>query len=95
MVSYRAAVVSAGGSITGVVGEDIAVLPDMHPSRSGQAWDARAVVAEVGGPLAHMALVAREMNKTMMVMSDACTLLRPGTRVTLIPARCEIQVHDD
>jgi phosphohistidine swiveling domain-containing protein len=92
---YRAAVVSAGGTVTGVIGEDIAVLPDMHPTRSGQAWDARAVVAEVGGPLAHMAVVAREMNKTMMVLPDACELLHPGMRVTLVPARCEILTEED
>ncbi len=93
MTSFRAAVVSARGGVTGIVGEDIVVLPNMHPSYATQVMGARGVVSEVGGQLAHLAVVARELGKTMMVLPDACTLLQPGMCVTLNPARCEIRIE--
>jgi phosphohistidine swiveling domain-containing protein len=92
---YRAAVVAAHGDVSGIVGEDIAVLPDMRPTREPEIANARGVVSEVGGPLAHLAIVCREHGKTMMVLPNACALLRPGMRVTLVPARCEILTDDD
>lgn len=93
MFRYRAAVVASHGSITGIVGEDIAVLPDMSPKRQLEFMAARAAVAEVGGQLAHLAVVSRELGRTLMVLPGACTKLPPGTRVTLNPARCEILVE--
>jgi phosphohistidine swiveling domain-containing protein len=92
---FRAAVVSAHGDVTGVVGEDIVVIPNMDPEHTVAVLRARGVVAEVGGRLAHIAIVCREDRKTMMVLPDACSLLTPGMRVTLVPARCEIVVQED
>ena len=92
-ITYAAAVVSRGATITGVVGEDIVVIPNMHPSYYTQVMDARAAIAEVGGQLAHLAVVCRESRRTMMVLPDACELLTPGMRVTLDPSRCEIRVE--
>jgi phosphohistidine swiveling domain-containing protein len=90
---YRAAVASIGrGLVTGVVGQDIIVLPNMHPSHFEAVVAARGVVAEVGGQMAHLAVVSRELGKTLMVLPDACSLLQPGVRVQLDPARCEIRV---
>ena len=89
MSRHRAAVVAGRGCVTGVVGDDIVVLPNMHPSHAMAVMQARGVVAEVGGALAHLAVVCREM-----VLPDACTTLTPGMRVTLDPARCEILVLD-
>lgn len=94
MSRHRAAVVAGRGCVTGVVGDDIVVLPNMHPSHAMAVMQARGVVAEVGGALAHLAVVCREMGTTMMVLPDACTTLTPGMRVTLDPARCEILVLD-
>ena len=83
------------GEVSGIVGEDIAVLPDMHPTREGEVTAAKGAVAEVGGQLAHLATVSREAGKPLMVLPDACRLLTPGMHVTLNPGRCEIVVHND
>jgi phosphohistidine swiveling domain-containing protein len=91
--SYRAAVVSSGGRVTGIVGEDILVLPNMDPRHLPEVLKAEGVVAEVGGALAHLAIVCRERGKTMMVMPNARAVLAPGMHVTLLPARCEIRIE--
>lgn len=93
MTSYRAAVVSGHGSVIGIVGDSIVVIPDMSPTRVGEVINARGVVSEVGGALAHLAIVCREQGKTMMVMPDACSVLTAGMRVTLNPACCEIRIE--
>ncbi len=93
MIRHRAAILADHGSITGIVGRDIIVLPDMNPSREVEVLQAKATVSEVGGMLAHLAIVSREARKTMMVMPDACTLLLPGTKITMNPSRCEILIH--
>lgn len=89
---YRAGVVADGGVVTGVVGADVAVLPDMSPKRTLDFLASQAAVAEVGGQLAHLAIVGREQRKTLMVLPDACSLLKPGMVVTLDPSRCEVRV---
>lgn len=95
MASRRAAVLSMGrGKVTGIVGEDIIVIPDMHPSREPDVRAARGIVTEVGGQLCHLAVVSREAGKTVMLMPDACDVLTPGMRVALIPGRCEIVIDD-
>ena len=91
MNRVRAAVVSYGPSVTGVVGVDIAVLPDMHPRHTVEVLAAKAAVAEVGGQLAHIAVISREGNRPLMVLPNACTLLQAGMAVTIDPARCEIR----
>lgn len=90
MLRFRAAVCSSGGPVTGVVGEDILVLPNMSPRYALDFAAAKGAIAEVGGALAHLAIVAREEGKTMMVLPNACTLLPAGSLVTLNPSRCEI-----
>jgi phosphohistidine swiveling domain-containing protein len=92
--SHRAAVVSSGGRVTGIVGDDIVVLPNMNVQHLGAVMLAEGVVAEVGGMLAHLAIVCRERGKTMMVMPGACSVLKPGMHITLLPARCEIRIED-
>jgi phosphohistidine swiveling domain-containing protein len=95
VVRYRAAVASAGnGPVSGVVGEDIVVLPDMNSRHVDTIMQARGVVAEVGGPLAHLAIVSRELGCVLMVMPDAGVVLRPGMRVLLNPKGCEILIVD-
>lgn len=93
MRRLRAAVASAGGgSVAGVIGEDIVVLPDMEAAHVDAVMQARGAVAETGGPMLHLAIVSREIGYTLMVLPDAGTKLRPGMRVVLNPKRCEILV---
>ena len=94
MAKYRAAVVSAHGTVTGVVGEDIGVFPSMSPKYHLDFLACRAAVAEVGGELAHLAIVSRETGRTLMILRGACKMLRPGMRVTLDPSRCEIRTEE-
>jgi phosphoenolpyruvate synthase/pyruvate phosphate dikinase len=92
--SYRAMVLSPGrGKVTGVIGKDIIVIPDMHPSRLGVVLSASAVVTEVGGQLCHLAVVSREEGKLVMLLPDAQAVLRDGMRVCLVPHRCEIAIE--
>jgi len=78
----RAAVASPGsGPTSGVVGEDILVLPDMAASH---------VDRETGGPMLHLAIVSRSIGKVIMVMPDAMSTLLPGMLVVLNPKLCQI-----
>lgn len=89
---FRAMVVVDGGhEVTGVVGKDILVLPDMRPDHVEAMLASRAVIAEVGGAGAHLAQLAAEHNKTVMIVKDATSRYLPGTTLTLIPAEGRIE----
>ena len=92
--TIRAAVSTSGGIVSGVVGDSIVVLPNMAAEHHVAFMQARGCVAEVGGRLAHLAIVGRELQRTMMVLPGACKILLPGMKVTLDPARCEIRIEE-
>lgn len=87
---YRCAVATSGnGSVSGVVGHSIIVLPNMAPEHAVKLLDAkvRGVVAEVGGMLCHFAIVARERKIPVLILANACKLLVEGDNVELHPER--------
>lgn len=86
---------SSAGRVTGIVGEDIIVLPDMGTDHLDVVMRADGVVAEAGGELAHLVIVCKGLGKTVMIMPGACSILYPGLCVTLLPERCEIRVDFD
>lgn len=89
---HEAAVVVSAGEVTGVVGVDVAVLPDSLGSRVGELGECKAIIVEKGGPLAHLIIVAKGRELTVMLHPDACSLFKPGTTVTLNPAAGRITV---
>lgn len=63
---FRCAVIVGGEAVYGVVGRDVAVVPDLHPDRIDEIVRCKAVVTEAGGAVAHLANVARERSIPML-----------------------------
>lgn len=78
---YSATVLAPGEDVTGFVGMDVIVLPNMSPDHSDRVIAAKAVITERGGALVHLAIVAREAGVPMVLVQNAMTLFRPGTMV--------------
>ena len=87
-----AAVIIDGGECTGVVGVDIAVLQDSNADRVGEIDGCKGVIVERGGPLAHLVIVSRERDLTVMRCADACNRFPKGTTVCLNPSTGRITV---
>jgi phosphohistidine swiveling domain-containing protein len=90
--NFDATVLVEGRDVTGIIGQEIAVLPDLDPSRIEQLTVARAVITETGGALAHLAQVALERNIPMVRVADACKRYLPGMRVTIRPGSGEVEI---
>ena len=93
--TVRATVIVKAGKVSGVVGEDIAVLPDLSPLRVPEIERAKAVISETGGPASHLAIVARGQDLTVMRVANATDIFEPGMRVTLDPKNGTITIDDD
>lgn len=91
---HKAAVVVDTGERTGVVGEDILVLPDSHPDRVHELEGVSGVVVEKGGKLAHFAIVTQGRGITVLRHAEACTLFQAGDRITLNPKTGRIIQED-
>ncbi len=92
---YEAGVIVDGGGATGIVGKEILVLSDLGPEHASAALRATAIVTELGGQLAHLALVGRERGQTIMLVPDARTRYPEGAHLTLDPAEGKIHHHFD
>ena len=83
------------GPVTGVVGEDVLVLEDMHPDNVALLAGRRALLVERGGAAAHLAQVAREMGTlTVMLVPGAVTRFPRGTLVVIDPEMCTVEPGD-
>jgi hypothetical protein len=90
---YDVVVLSDGGAVTGVVGQDIAVLPDLSVDYKDAALTSRAIIAERGGALAHLAIVGMERGLT--VVRDPGALIRypKGSVLTINPEAGTVRIH--
>jgi len=84
------------GPNEGVPAGSIAVVPSAGPAYelallSACKGGAGAVIAEVGGRLAHLAIVSRELGARLVVMENATKVLKPGQLVTLDLDKCIIE----
>lgn len=84
------------GPNEGVPAGSIAVVPYAGPAYemallTACKGGAGAVISAVGGKLAHLAIVSREMGARLVVMDDAMTALKPGQIVTLDLDKCIIE----
>jgi len=55
--------------------------------------DTGAVIAQVGGKLAHLAIVSRELGARLVVVDEAMTKFKEGELVTLNLDTGEVQIH--
>lgn len=91
--SFEAAVVTGSHEVTGVVGESIRVLRDLHPSQLPEIAGAAGIITEQGGAMAHLAQVVMERGGVIMRVSDARARFPAGTEVTLCPAEGTIAIN--
>jgi len=77
----KCAVLSSGPDVDGVVGDDIAVLPNLSPEHTETVLRSKAVIAEVGGQLAHLSIVAREQKIPMVLVKDATKRYLNGAKL--------------
>jgi phosphohistidine swiveling domain-containing protein len=84
---YNAMVLSIGNEkpVTGVVGVDVLVLENLHPSQADAVMKSKAVVTETGGALAHLARVSAEFGIPMLLVKDARKAFPPGTKLLVDP----------
>jgi phosphohistidine swiveling domain-containing protein len=82
VVDARAA--EAGSPITEFADGDIIVAPMIHPAWLPLVLRAGGVVAEVGGWLSHMSIVAREHNVAMIVGVKGIGRINTGDRLRLL-----------
>ena len=71
----------------------ILVIPHAGVAFELEAMKAGAVICEVGGKLAHLVTVCRELGKPIIRMDNALSKLRRGQRVTLSPEEGKIEIH--
>lgn len=92
--TMKATVIVDAGLVSGVVGEDIAVLPDLSPLQVSAIEKAKAVIAATGGPASHLAIVARGQDLTVLRVPGACDRFEPGTRVVLDPKAGTVTIEE-
>jgi phosphohistidine swiveling domain-containing protein len=84
--SHEATTLVDCGERTGIVGADIVVLPDSRGSRVKHLGNCKGVIVEKGGPLAHLVVVSRGREVTVMRHPRAREIFPEGTLVTLNPS---------
>jgi phosphohistidine swiveling domain-containing protein len=90
---FECAVLCGDHAVTGVTGQDIVVLPDLHPDRIDAMAAARGVITGAGGAAAHLAQVALERGVPILRVPDAVARFPDGQTVTLDPQHGQIRVH--
>ena len=83
---FEVTVLSDCGPVTGIVGAEIAVLPDLTKQHTEIALKSKALIAEQGGMLAHLTLVGMKAGITIFRVPDAIARYPKGTLLTLLPA---------
>jgi phosphohistidine swiveling domain-containing protein len=93
LAGFKCTVIVDGAEVTGTVGKDILVLPNLKPDHLPAMLNARAVITEAGGKLAHLAQIALERSIPIVLVPDACTRYPEGLRVTINAAEGEVEIH--
>lgn len=89
---FKTPVVIDAGAVSGVVGKEIVVLPDLSPDHVKKIAQAKGIVTQVGGKVAHIAQLALERGITIMRVDDAERRFPEGTRLSLYPSEGRIYV---
>lgn len=72
--------------------DSVLVVPHAGEEFHVQAMKAGAVICEVGGRLAHLVTVCREMGKPIIRMPDAMKKFKSGQTVTVTPEKGKVEV---
>jgi phosphohistidine swiveling domain-containing protein len=91
--NFECAVIVGGEEVTGVVGREIVVLPDLRPERLEKLLGARAIITEAGGKMAHLAQIALERSIPIVLVPDACARYPEGARLTVSSAEGKVTAH--
>lgn len=83
------------GSVTGTIGEEIVVVPDLSVDHVDKVTNARAVITAKGGALAHIALLGTERGVTIVRDPAALTRWPVGTVITIDPHSGTIFKHSE
>ncbi len=87
-------VLVSGATMTGVVGENIAVLPNLSMDHYETACRASAIITEAGGALVHMALVMREQGVPIVLVPDARKRYPKGTSLIVDAEHGDVRIID-
>lgn len=93
--TIKATTIVNAGIHTGIIGDDVAVLPDLSTPRLHEVEGKKAIITEQGGELCHLAIVAGGLGMTVLRVADACNTFQPGMRVVLDPVRRTIVIDTD
>lgn len=101
LLNFEVQVLARGPSVSGRVvfhdspdikATDILVIPHAGVEFEVQALKAGAVICEVGGRLAHLVIVCRELARPIIRMEDALSKFSPGQAITVIPSEGKIEI---
>lgn len=90
---YEVTVLVDGGLVSGTVGKEIAVLPNLSQKYTEVAMQSKAIIAERGGALAHLSVVGMEMGLTVVRDPDALVKYPEGTVLTVDPNVGTVKRH--
>lgn len=102
LLNFEVQVLARGPKLTGTIvfsdsavidKDSILVIPHAGVAFELQAMKAGAVICEVGGKLAHLVTVCREMKKPIIRMDNAVATLRRGQSVTIVPDEGRVLIH--
>lgn len=104
LLNFEVQVLARGPELTGkvvypdssqITEKDILVVPHAGVEFEVQALKAGAIICEVGGRLAHLVTVCREMQKPIIRMDAAMSKLKPGKEVTVYPDTGKVRISPD
>lgn len=102
LLNFEVQVLARGPALTGTVvyhdsavidKDSILVIPHAGVAFELGAMKSGAVICEVGGRLAHLVTVCREMNRPIIRMDNALSKLRRGQTVTITPDEGRVVIH--
>ncbi len=91
---FSCGVLVSGPTVSGVVGENIVVLPNLSMDYYEAACRASAIITEAGGALVHMAIVLREQGVPIVLVPDARKRYPKGTSVIVDAEHGDVRIID-
>jgi phosphohistidine swiveling domain-containing protein len=87
---FECAVVIGGPFVRGRVGEEIAVVKDLHPDRVPEVENAKAIITQAGGKMAHLAVLSMERGIPVLRVEDALEEFPKGLLLEIDPSAGKI-----
>lgn len=74
--------------------KDILIIPHAGPEFEVQAMKAGLVLCEVGGKLAHLVIVGRELGLPLIRVDKACSLFKEGVTLIIDFSDCSLKIKE-